>query len=65
MRLLIVAWMIAVGVTPQPTVTVEESTHRSASGGICKLASEGTLGVNIGPTAAMPVLALIRTSPSG
>jgi hypothetical protein len=58
MRLLMLALMITGGMAPQPTVTVEKPTHRSASGGICKMASDGTLGVNIGPNAAMPVLAL-------
>lgn len=41
-----------------PTVTVQKPRAVSASGGICRVKEDGTLGVNIGPNPAMPTLAL-------
>jgi hypothetical protein len=43
----------------QPTVAIQKPTRQNASGGICRISADGTtLGVNIGPNSALPVLAL-------
>jgi hypothetical protein len=56
--------LIAVAVTPlvaaaPPTVTIQKPKPQTVSGGICRLTDDGsTLGVNIGPNASLPALAL-------
>ena len=43
----------------QPTATIQKPKPQTVTGGICRLTDDGsTLGVNIGPNAAMPALAL-------
>jgi|SRR5215472_2547364 len=42
----------------QAKVTIQKPRAVTASGGRCALKADGTLGVNIGPNAAMPTLAL-------
>ena|SRR5215469_8731245 len=42
----------------QATVTIQKPTAVTATGGHCQLRADGTLGVNIGPNASMPMLAL-------
>ena len=42
----------------QAKVAIEKPKTLTASGGHCLLKANGTLGVNIGPNAAMPTLAL-------
>ena len=43
---------------PQPSVTIEKPRSLKATGGTCRIHDDGTLGVNIGPNAALPILAL-------
>jgi hypothetical protein len=55
--------LIAVAVAPlaaaQPTATIQKPKAQTVTGGICRITDDGTtLGVNIGPNAAMPTLAL-------
>jgi hypothetical protein len=55
--------LIAVAVAPlaaaAPTATIQKPKAQTVTGGICRLTADGsTLGVNIGPNAAMPALAL-------
>jgi hypothetical protein len=50
--------MITVGAPPPPSVTVEKPRAVKAAGGVCRIAEEGTLGVNIGPDPKLPILAL-------
>jgi hypothetical protein len=43
----------------QPTATIQKPKQQTVTGGLCRLTADGsTLGVNVGPNAAMPVLAL-------
>src|SRR5262249_47777081 len=42
----------------QPTATVQKPKAQTVTGGICRLAADGTLGVNVGPNPALPVVAL-------
>ena len=45
--------------TGQPSATITKPKSVSVSGGACRLTDDGTtLGVNVGPNAAMPTLAL-------
>ena len=55
--------LIAVAVAPllatPPTATIQKPKAQTVSGGICRLTDDGsTLGVNIGPNAALPAVAL-------
>jgi hypothetical protein len=44
---------------PPPTATIKKPKAQTVAGGICRITDDGsTLGVNIGPNAAMPTLAL-------
>jgi hypothetical protein len=61
--LMIRAVLIALVVTPlaasTPTATIQKPKAQTVSGGVCRITADGsTLGVNIGPNAAMPALAL-------
>lgn len=57
--LIAAAVLLAAGVAgAQAKVTIEKPRLVTASGGRCMVKADGTLGVNIGPNAAMPVLAL-------
>jgi len=54
---------VAVAVVPlaatPPTATIQKPKAQTVSGGICRLTTDGTtLGVNIGPNAALPAVAL-------
>jgi len=52
-------WAAAVAfAAAQPTATIQKPQQQSVSGGMCRLAPDGTLGVNVGPNPALPVLAL-------
>lgn len=52
------AFLPAAGVAAaQAKVTIEKPRPLTASGGRCQMKADGTLGVNIGPNAAMPILA--------
>ena len=43
----------------QPTATIQKPKQQTVTGGLCRLTGDGsTLGVNVGPNPAMPVLAL-------
>ncbi len=42
----------------QPTATIQKPKSVTVNGGICRQAANGVLGVNIGPNAAMPTVAL-------
>ena len=43
----------------QPTATIQKPKQLTVTGGLCRLTGDGsTLGVNVGPNPAMPVLAL-------
>jgi hypothetical protein len=45
--------------TPTATATIQKPKAQTVTGGICRLTNDGsTLGVNIGPNASMPTLAL-------
>jgi hypothetical protein len=55
--------LIAVAVAPltaaTPTATIQKPKAQTVTGGMCRLTGDGTtLGVNIGPNAAMPAVAL-------
>ena len=55
--------LIAVAVAPllaaPPTATIQKPKAQTVSGGLCRLTDDGsTLGVNIGPNAALPAVAL-------
>ncbi len=50
--------LIAGLVAAQPTTTIQKPKTLTVSGGICRIKDDGTLGVNIGPNATMPTLAL-------
>jgi hypothetical protein len=48
----------ALAATP-PTATIQKPKAQTVSGGICRINADGsTLGVNIGPNAALPAVAL-------
>jgi hypothetical protein len=55
--------LIAVAVAPlaalPPTATIQKPKALAVTGGICRITEDGTtLGINIGPSASMPTLAL-------
>ena len=50
--------ILAAAAASQPTATIQKPRTQTVTGGVCRLAADGTLGVNIGPNAAMPTLAL-------
>jgi hypothetical protein len=55
---LAVAAIVPLLATP-PTATIQKPKPQTVSGGICRLTDDGsTLGVNIGPNAALPAVAL-------
>lgn len=42
-----------------PTATIQKPKAQTVSGGVCRISGDGsTLGVNIGPNAALPAVAL-------
>lgn len=49
----------ALGIAPPPTATLQKPRPLTVTGGVCRLTADGsTLGVNIGPNASLPTLAL-------
>jgi hypothetical protein len=58
MRYVIPAIILAAASAPQPTASIQKPKAQTVTGGMCRLKADGTLGVNIGPNAAMPTLAL-------
>jgi len=58
-RCLLIAAAVAPLAAAAPTATIQKPKAQSVTGGICRLTDDGsTLGVNIGPDATMPTLAL-------
>jgi len=58
-RYLLVAAAVAPLAAANPTATIQKPKAQTVNGGICRLTPDGTtLGVNIGPNASMPTLAL-------
>jgi hypothetical protein len=57
MRYILLSIVLAAA-APPATATIQKPKALTVSGGMCRLAADGTLGVNIGPNAAMPTLAL-------
>ena len=55
---LITAVAVALATSAQPTATIQKPKELTVTGGRCQLKADGTLGVNIGPNASMPTLAL-------
>jgi hypothetical protein len=50
---------IATFAAAQPTAAIQKPKQQNAAGGTCRISGDGTtLGVNVGPNAALPVLAL-------
>jgi hypothetical protein len=47
----------ALAQSAQPTATIQKPKALAVTGGRCQMKADGTLGVNIGPNAAMPTLA--------
>src|SRR5437868_8598355 len=58
MRYTILSLILTAAAAPQPTATIQKPKTQTVTGGICRLKGDGTLGVNIGPNATMPTLAL-------
>jgi len=58
MRYVILAIIVAAASGSQPTASIQKPKAQTVTGGMCRLKADGTLGVNIGPNAAMPTLAL-------
>lgn len=58
MRYAILSIILVAAAAPQPTATIHKPKAQTVAGGTCRLKADGTLGVNIGPNAAMPTLAL-------
>lgn len=59
LRYLLIAFAVAPLAAPTPTATIQKPKAQTATGGMCRLTDDGsTLGVNIGPNAKMPTLAL-------
>src|SRR5262245_33764116 len=54
-RLLLMAFIAAAAA---PTATIQKPKARTVTGGMCRISENGILGVNIGPNAALPTLAL-------
>jgi hypothetical protein len=50
--------LLAALAAAQPTATITKPKSITVSGGQCRIKDDGTLGVNVGPNAAMPTLAL-------
>jgi hypothetical protein len=51
--------LAAVLVAAPPTATIQKPKAQTVSGGMCRISGDGsTLGVNIGPNAALPAVAL-------
>lgn len=48
-----------------PTATIQKPKAVTVTGGACRVKDDGTLGVNVGPNAAMPTLALNDGKASG
>jgi len=58
-RCLLIAAAVALLAAATPTATIQKPKAQTVTGGICRLTDDGsTLGVNIGPNATMPTLAL-------
>jgi hypothetical protein len=58
-RYLLIAAAVAPLAAATPTATIQKPKAQTVTGGICRLTDDGsTLGVNIGPNAKMPTLAL-------
>src|SRR5215469_11753792 len=55
---LISAIATALAWSAQPTATIQKPKVLTVASGRCLIKADGTLGVNIGPNAAMPTLAL-------
>lgn len=41
----------------EPTATIQKPKVLTVAGGVCQMKADGTLGVNVGPNAALPTLA--------
>ena len=54
---LITAVASALASAAQPTATIQKPKVLTVTGGRCQMKADGTLGVNIGPNAALPTLA--------
>ena len=54
---LITAVATALAWSAQPTATIQKPKVLTVTGGRCQMKADGTLGVNIGPNAAMPTVA--------
>ena len=54
---LITAVAAALAPAAPPTATIQKPKALTVTGGRCLMKADGTLGVNIGPNAAMPALA--------
>ena len=50
--------LLAALAAAQPTATITKPKSITVTGGVCRVKDDGTLGVNIGPNASMPTLAL-------
>jgi hypothetical protein len=50
--------VLAAAAAAQPTATIQKPKTQTVSGGACRVSADGVLGVNIGPNAAMPTVAL-------
>jgi hypothetical protein len=58
-RYALIAVIIAPLTAPPPTATIQKPKAQTVTGGVCRITDDGsTLGVNIGPNAAMPTLVL-------
>ena len=57
MHALLMTTLLALA-APQPTATIQKPKLQTVTGGICRVKADGTLGINIGPNAAMSTLAL-------
>jgi hypothetical protein len=55
---MLIALPLVAAAAPQPSVNVQKPRAVTATGGMCRIASDGTLGVNVGPNASRPTLAL-------
>ncbi len=50
---------VSIAAASQPSATISKPRAQTVTGGMCRISSDGcTLGVNIGPNAAMPTVAL-------
>ena len=50
--------LAAAAAAAQPTATIQKPKTQTVSGGTCRVSADGVMGVNIGPNAAMPTVAL-------